>query len=132
MNSHRIGWPSRAARTGTGLVAVAAAALSFRATSAVAESSGAVRHGWGWLVPVVVEAGVLVSAALMWVRAGAGDTTRAEATVMAGLLLVSVVVNVAHAAGGTLLGRALAGLPPIVLLCAIEGLMREQRGRHAC
>jgi hypothetical protein len=42
------------------------------------------------------------------------------------LLSVSVVVNVAHAWPlATWLGRFLAGLPPMVLLLAFEGLLRE-------
>ncbi|MET3808699.1 hypothetical protein ABIB25_005729 [Nakamurella sp. UYEF19] len=118
---------SRAARMGAGVVASGAAALSFRGTADYAEKSHAVDPGWGWIVPLVVEAGVLTAAAIAWVRSGDGVTARVETTVMASLLTLSVVINVAHAATTTLLGHVVAATPPLVLLVAVEGLLREQR-----
>lgn len=118
---------SRAARVGAGIVATGAAALSFRGTADYAEKSHAVDPGWGWIVPLVVEAGVLTAAAIAWVRSGDGMTARVETTVMASLLALSVVINVAHAATTTLLGHLVAATPPLVLLVAVEGLLREQR-----
>lgn len=118
---------SRAARVGAGLVASGAAALSFRGTADFAEKSRAVDPGWGWIVPLVVEAGVLTAAAIAWVRSGDGMTARVETVVMASLLTLSVVINVAHAAAATLLGHVVAATPPLVLLVAAEGLLREQR-----
>jgi len=118
---------SRAARVGAGIVATGAAALSFRGTADYAEKSQAVDPGWGWIVPLVVEAGVLTAAAIAWVRSGDGMTARVETTVMASLLTLSVVINVAHAATTTLLGHVVAATPPLVLLVAVEGLLREQR-----
>lgn len=118
---------SRAARIGAGVVATGAAALSFRGTADYAEKSHAVDPGWGWIVPLVVEAGVLTAAAIAWVRSGDGMTARVETTVMASLLTLSVVINVAHAATTTLLGHVVAATPPLVLLVAVEGLLREQR-----
>lgn len=118
---------SRAARAGAGIVATGAAALSFRGTADYAEKSHAVDPGWGWIVPLVVEAGVLTAAAIAWVRSGDGMTARVETTVMASLLTLSVVINVAHAATTTLLGHVVAATPPLVLLVAVEGLLREQR-----
>jgi len=108
-------------------VATGAAALSFRGTADYAETSHAVDPGWGWIVPLVVEAGVLTAAAIAWVRSGDGMTARVETTVMASLLTLSVVINVAHAATTTLLGHVVAATPPLVLLVAVEGLLREQR-----
>lgn len=118
---------SRAARVGAGIVASGAAALSFRGTADYAEKSHAVDPGWGWIVPLVVEAGVLTAAAIAWVRSGDGMTARVETTVMASLLTLSVVINVAHAATTSLLGHVVAATPPLVLLVAVEGLLREQR-----
>ena len=46
---------------------------------------------------------------------------------MASLLTLSVAINVAHAATATLLGHVVAATPPLVLLVAVEGLLREQR-----
>lgn len=108
-------------------MATGAAALSFRGTADYAEKSHAVDPGWGWIVPLVVEAGVLTAAAIAWVRSGDGMTARVETTVMASLLTLSVVINVAHAATTTLLGHVVAATPPLVLLVAVEGLLREQR-----
>lgn len=127
MNTGSTVWASRAARASAAVVASGAAALSFRATSQVAETSGAVSVGWGWIVPLVVEAGVLTAAALAWVRSGEGLRATTETVVMTGLLMLSVVINVAHAVHGTVLGRAMAAVPPVVLLVAVEGLLREQR-----
>jgi len=118
---------SRAARVGAGIVATGAAALSFRGTADYAEKSHAVDPGWGWIVPLVVEAGVLTAAAIAWVRSGDGMTARVETTVMASLLTLSVVINVAHASTTILLGHVVAATPPLVLLVAVEGLLREQR-----
>lgn len=118
---------SRAARVGAGVVAVGAAALSFRGTADFAEQSHAVDPGWGWVVPLVVEAGVLTAAAIAWVRSGDGVTAGMETIVMASLLTLSVVINVAHAAATTLLGHVVAATPPVALLVAVEGLLREQR-----
>jgi len=112
-------------------VATGAAPLSFRGTADYAEKSHAVDPGWGWIVPLVVEAGVLTAAAIAWIRSGDGMTARVETTVMASLLTLSVVINVAHAATTTLLGHVVAATPPLVLLVAVEGLLREQR-RVAC
>lgn len=108
-------------------MATGAAALSFRGTADYAETSHAVDPGWGWIVPLVVEAGVLTAAAIAWVRSGDGMTARVETTVMASLLTLSVVINVAHAATTTPLGHVVAATPPLVLLVAVEGLLREQR-----
>lgn len=108
-------------------MATGAAALSFRGTADYAEKSHAVDPGWGWIVPLVVEAGVLTAAAIAWVRSGDGVTARVETTVMASLLTLSVVINVAHAATTTLLGHVVAASPPLVLLVAVEGMLREQR-----
>lgn len=63
---------SRAAGVGAGIVATGAAALSFRGTADYAENNHAVDPSWGWIVPLVVEAGVLTAAAIAWVRSGDG------------------------------------------------------------
>ena len=120
-------WSARSARLAAATVATGAAALSFRATSQVAEASGAVGPGYGWIVPLVIEAGVLTAAALAWVRSGDGLRATTEICVMSGLLTLSIVINVAHAHHGTTLGRIIAAIPPLVLLAAVEGLLREQR-----
>lgn len=127
----RLAGASRAARAAAVVVALGAAALAFRATASVAETTGAVSPGWGWIVPLVIEAGVLTAAALAWVRSGEGVSAAREVAVMTILLALSVVVNVAHAENGTILGRVIAGVPPLVLLAAVEGLLREQRRNGA-
>jgi hypothetical protein len=49
---------------------------------------------------------------------------------VAALVCMSVVVNVAHAAKGTLLGQVIAALPPLVLLGTLE-LVAAQHRRNA-
>ena len=128
------GWPSLTARAAVAVVAGGSAILAFRGTAEVAEAPGAVEPGWGWVVPLVVEAGVLAFALLAWVRSSHGEPTLGHSVVIAAPLALSVVVDIAHAGPGTLLGRVVAAAPPMVLFLAVEGLLSEQRraaGRRA-
>lgn len=129
-------WLSRLARVGAAVVGMGAAVLSYRATSAVAAASGAVSPRWAWLVPVIIEAGMVTAGALAWLRVTAGERGRAETTLAGVLLGLSVVVQIADARAhhATLLGQVLAALPPVVLLGSAEMITRECRrtaGRNA-
>lgn len=124
---HTLLTTSRLARTGCTVVALAAAVLSFRATADVALTHGAVPPGLEALVPICVEFAYLTAAMLAWARSVDGERAHLEWWVMTSLLLLSVLVNVAHAAEGTWLGRVLAGVPPVTLWLAMEALLREQR-----
>lgn len=94
--------------------------LSFVALSEVAAEVEAVPAQLAWLVPLVVDGGVLAGSASLW--AASYRQTRRDPVAyvtVAGLLAFSVVVNVNHAGEG-LLAKAIAALPPIVLLACLE------------
>ena len=80
-------------------------------------------------MPLVVEAAVLTAAAIAWVRSGDGVTAGVEATFMASLLTLSVVINVAHAATTTLLGHVVVRHEALVRREALrtEGGVRPPR-----
>lgn len=102
------------------IVAMAAFTLSFVALSEVAAEVGAVPANLSWLVPVVVDGGILAGSASLWAasyRRRSRDKV-AYVTVIF-LLAFSVVVNASHA-DDNLLAKAIASLPPIVLLATLE------------
>lgn len=113
------------------VVGAASFALSFVALSEVAASSGAVPAAMSWLVPVVIDGGIIGGSAVIW--ANSYQQRRRELFPFAfvtALVAVSVAVNVAHASAGSLLGRVIASLPPLVLLGTLE-LVAAQHRREA-
>lgn len=108
------------------VVAAATARLSFVATTAVAAGRpgltvGAVAARDAWLVPLVIEGTMVAAGAVAWSRRRRPARQRVYPwAVMAAGMLVSVVVNVAHVAGGqvpawmTTVGLALL-IPPALL-----------------
>ncbi len=125
-------WLHRVAVGSTTLVAIGSATLAFRGTTDVAEASGAVPAGFGWIVPLVIEAGVLAAGVSALARAATGEQPRAELAMMFSLLALSTIVQVAHTAslGGSVLGMVLAGVIPSVLLASVELILRAQRRAH--
>jgi hypothetical protein len=102
------------------VVAAAAFTLSFVALSEVSVEVAAVPAHLSWLVPIVVDGGILAGSASLWAasyRQRKRDVS-AYATVII-LLGFSVVVNASHA-GDTILAKAIASLPPLVLLATLE------------
>jgi len=94
--------------------------LSFVALSEVAAEVEAVPAHLAFLVPLVVDGGVLAGSASLWASSYRGTRRDPVAYLtVAGLLAFSVVVNVSHA-GESLLAKAIAALPPIVLLACLE------------
>lgn len=114
------------------VVGAASFTLSFFAQSEVSAELGAVPAQWSWLVPIIVDGGVLAGSASVWSSStrGARKDPIAYLTIV-GLLALSVIVNVHHAsaAGGTL-GAVIAGAPPVVLLLCLE-LVAAQARRDA-
>lgn len=114
------------------IVGAASFTLSFFAQAEVATELGAVPGRLSWLVPIVVDGGILAGSAAVW----SSSTRRARKDpvaylTVAALLGLSVVVNVDHAAdGGGLLGAVIAGAPPVVLLLCLE-LVAAQARRDA-
>jgi hypothetical protein len=102
------------------IVGAGSFALSFVAQKEVAIELSAVPAGLAWLVPIVVDGGIICGSATIWSRS-TEDTKRpvfAYAFVTA-LLLMSVVINVAHA-GTTPLAKVIAGSMPLILLGTLE------------
>jgi hypothetical protein len=125
-------WLHRTAVGSTSLVAVGSGVLAFDGTASVAVTSGAVPAGLGWIVPLVIEAGVLAAGVSALNRAASGERPRMELIMMSGLLTLSTVVQIAHSAslGGSVLGMVLAGVVPAVLLASVELVLRAQRSAH--
>ena len=102
------------------IVAMAAFTLSFVALSEVAAEVGAVPENLSWLVPVVVDGGILAGSASLW-AASYRQRSRDKVAYLTVIFLLgfSVVVNASHAAD-SLMAKAIAALPPLVLLATLE------------
>lgn len=114
------------------LVGAASFTLSFFAQSEVSAQLGAVPAHLSWLVPIVIDGGILAGSASIWSSStrGARKDPIAYLTVVA-LLALSVVINVQHAAEGQeILSAVIAGAPPVVLLLCLE-LVASQARRAA-
>lgn len=109
------------------LVGSASFVLSFVALSEVAAEVEAVPAHLAFLVPLVVDGGVLAGSASLWAASYRGTRRDPIAYLtVAGLLAFSVVVNVSHA-GESPLAKAIAALPPIVLLACLELVASSHR-----
>ncbi len=108
-------------------VGVASFALSYVALRDVAVDLHAVPAHLGWLVPVVIDGGVIGGSAVLWSHARSGARTPWLAVLIVVVLVsMSVVVNTAHA-GPALLAKVIAALPPLVLLGTLELVAAEHR-----
>lgn len=109
------------------VVALASFVLSFVALRDVAAAVGAVPPNLAWLLPLVVDGGVLAGSASLW---GASyrkvKRDKVAYLTVAVLLAFSVIVNMSHA-GSTPLAKAIAALPPIVLLACLELVAAQHR-----
>ncbi|TGN64216.1 DUF2637 domain-containing protein [Nocardioides eburneiflavus] len=105
-----------------------AGALAAVATSQVAVDTGAVATpALGWLFPLIIEGGAVVSVVLAWQRTAAGLSAAAEYSALLILLLLTVAVNATHADGSSWFGVLLAASPPVVLAGSVELLLRNMR-----
>lgn len=109
------------------VVGAASFALSFVALRDVAVSLQAVPASLGWLVPIVIDGGVICGSAIIW------SLSREQVRrpvfpflFVAFLVLVSVVVNAAHA-GPAPLAKVIAALPPLILLGTLELVASQGR-----
>jgi Protein of unknown function (DUF2637) len=106
-------------------VALVAAVASYDHQRLLAEMAG---EDWrSWLLPISVDGLVLVASRTMLVRRRAGESAGllAWAALLLGLT-ASLAANVA-AAEPTLIGRLVAGWPPVALLFSYELLMQQVR-----
>lgn len=113
------------------VVAAASFALSFVALRDVAAELEAVPASLAWLVPIVIDGGVMCASAVIWAAATAGKRRQAfPFFVVAVLVAISVVVNAAHA-GPSPLAKLIAALPPLVLLATLELVAITTRSANA-
>lgn len=102
------------------IVAAASFALSFVALRDVAAQTEAVPQYLAWLVPIVIDGGVMCASAVIWAGVAMGRKRQLfPFFVVFVLVAISVVVNAAHA-GPSLLAKVIAALPPLVLLATLE------------
>lgn len=112
------------------VVAAASFALSFVALRDVAADVGAVPAGMAWLIPVVVDGGVICASAVIWANSQLRRPRELfPFAVTAVLLVVSMVINTAHAADAVL-AKVIAALPPLVLLASLELVAGQNRTRE--
>jgi len=108
------------------VVGAASFAISFVALRDVSATVHAVPAHLAPLVPIVVDGGVICGSATIWLQSREGRRAVFPFVFVAALLIVSVVVNVAHA-GPTLLAQGIAALPPLVLLGSLELVAGQTR-----
>lgn len=115
----------RVATVAVVLVALVAAVASYDHQRQLAALAG---EGWrAWLLPLSVD-GLMVAASMcLLVRRNAGQSARLAWVSLVAGGGVSVVANVA-AAEPTLVGRLVAGWPPVALILAYELLMQIRGG----
>jgi len=118
------------AATASVVVGAASFALSFVALRDVSVQLEAVPPSLGWLVPIVIDGGVICGSAIIWSLSHEQRRRPVFPFLFVGsLVVVSVVVNAAHA-GPTILAKLIASLPPLILLGTLE-LVAAQGRRQA-
>jgi hypothetical protein len=125
-------WSLRLARFGLVVIALVTFITSFDAVSAVGAERGAVSPALAWAIPLALDGLIVVASAIAWLeslRGGRWHPFPVALVAIAGGL--SVAANVAHASGTDPLARALAAVPPIALLAAVElGAWQLRREAH--
>jgi hypothetical protein len=109
-----------------GAIAALAFLVSFRAISEFAVTTGAFPHSLGWAAPLLVDSFTLAASIEVLRSALAGQRAVYPWCLVAGATVASAALNVAHAPDH-LAAQAVAGIPPIALLLALELLMRGAR-----
>lgn len=109
-----------------GAVAMLAFGVSFHAISTFAVATGAFPRPLGWAAPLLVDSFTL-AASLEVLRSGlAGERAVYPWLLVFGATAASAALNVAHAPEHPA-AQAVAGIPPVALLLALELLMRGAR-----
>lgn len=114
--------PLAAAVLATGAFAFLAFRLSFEALTALATEHG-VDPDIGWMFAVLVDGGAVVGTVGVVAAKRAGRSVRVYWSTVATFAAVSLAFNVAHS-DGTLLGVAIAVVPPVAQLVATELLVQ--------
>ena len=109
------------------VVGGASFALSYVALSEVSVRVGAVPAGLGWLVPIVVDGGVICGSAIIWSHSKESASRPFFPFFFVGsLVVISVIINASHA-GPSYLAKGIASLPPLVLLGTLELVASQGR-----
>ena len=110
-----------------GAIAALAFLVSFRAISRVRRHRPAPSpHSLGWAAPLLVDSFTLAASIEVLRSALAGQRAVYPWCLVAGSTLASAALNVAHAPDHPA-AQAVAGIPPVALLLALELLMRGAR-----
>jgi hypothetical protein len=109
-----------------GAIASLAFLVSFRAISEFAVTTGAFPARLGWAAPLLVDSFTLAASIEVLRSALAGQRAVYPWCLVAGATLASAALNVAHAPDHPA-AQAVAGIPPVALLLALELLMRGAR-----
>jgi Protein of unknown function (DUF2637) len=109
-----------------GAIAALAFLVSFRAISEFAVQTGAFPARLGWAAPLLVDSFTLAASIEVLRSALAGQRAVYPWCLVAGATLASAALNVAHAPEHPA-AQAVAGIPPVALLLALELLMRGAR-----
>jgi Protein of unknown function (DUF2637) len=109
-----------------GAIAALAFLVSFRAISQFAVTTGAFPHSLGWAAPLLVDSFTLAASIEVLRSAVAGQRAVYPWSLVAAATAASALLNVAHAPDHPA-AQAVAGIPPVALLLALELLMRGAR-----
>jgi hypothetical protein len=109
-----------------GAIAALAFLVSFRAISEFAVTTGAFPERLGWAAPLLVDTFTLAASIEVLRSAVAGQRAVYPWCLVAGSTLASAALNIAHAPDHPA-AQAVAGIPPVALLLALELLMRGAR-----
>jgi hypothetical protein len=109
-----------------GAIAALAFLVSFRAISEFAVQTGAFPARLGWAAPLLVDSFTLAASIEVLRSAVAAQRAVYPWCLVAGSTLASAALNIAHAPDH-LAAQAVAGIPPVALLLALELLMRGAR-----
>jgi hypothetical protein len=107
-------------------IAALAFLVSFRAISQFAVTTGAFPTRLGWAAPLLVDSFTLAASIEVLRSALAGQRAAYPWCLVAGATLASAALNVAHAPEHPA-AQAVAGIPLVALLLALELLMRGAR-----
>jgi hypothetical protein len=107
-------------------IAALAFLVSFRAISQFAVATGAFPARLGWAAPLLVDSFTLAASIEVLRSALAGQRAVYPWCLVAGSTAASAALNVAHAPNHPA-AQAIAGIPPVALLLALELLMRGAR-----
>jgi len=108
------------ARVGLLLITVVTFITSFDAVSEVAVDLEAVAPNLGWTIPLALDGLIVVGSAVLWSESLEDRWHLFPLLTVAAAAVLSVTANIAHAETDSLLGQALAGVPPVALILAVE------------